>query len=142
MFAPCGPNAGHGFLASPTSPDARLERAAALSTGFFYLISRTGVTGERSEMASSGPALPNARAGSPPLPLAIGFGISTAAQVREVQFHADAAVVGSAVVHAIEEQFPARGRRPLKFCARAESRNGGSTRMSDLARLAKAHRRN
>src|SRR5208282_4068666 len=41
------------FLASPTSTDARLERAARLSTGFLYLISRAGVTGERSEIASS-----------------------------------------------------------------------------------------
>ena len=44
-------NADTVFLASPTSTDARLERAARLSTGFFYLISRTGVTGERCEIA-------------------------------------------------------------------------------------------
>jgi tryptophan synthase alpha chain len=97
------------FLASPTSTDARLERAAQLSTGFLYLISRTGVTGERSELASSvGPLAERARRLTS-LPLAIGFGISTAAQVREVQSHADAAVVGSAVVHAIEEHYSQEG---------------------------------
>jgi tryptophan synthase alpha chain len=97
------------FLASPTSTGTRLERAAQLSTGFFYLISRTGVTGERSELASSvGPLAERARRLTR-LPLAIGFGISTAAQVREVQSHADAAVVGSAVVHAIEERFSREG---------------------------------
>jgi tryptophan synthase alpha chain len=93
------------FLASPTSTDARLERAAQLSTGFLYLISRTGVTGERKEIASSvGPLVERARRFTS-LPLAIGFGISTAAQVRAVQASADAAVVGSAVVHAIEERY-------------------------------------
>ena len=97
------------FLASPTSTDARLERAAQLSTGFFYLISRTGVTGERSDMASSGRPLAERARRLTSLPLAIGFGISTAAQVREVQSYADAAVVGSAVVHAIEERFAQEG---------------------------------
>ena len=97
------------FLASPTSTDARLERAAQLSTGFLYLISRTGVTGERTEMASSGGLLAERARRVTSLPLAIGFGISTAAQVREVQSHADAAVVGSAVVHAIEERFAQEG---------------------------------
>jgi tryptophan synthase alpha chain len=97
------------FLASPTSTDARLERAAQLSTGFLYLISRTGVTGARSEMASSVRPLAERARRLTALPLAIGFGISTAAQVREVQSHADAAVVGSAVVHAIEERFAQEG---------------------------------
>jgi len=97
------------FLASPTSPDARLERAANLSTGFLYLISRTGVTGERSELSSSVRPLAERARRFTSLPLAIGFGVSTAAQVREVQAHSDAAVVGSAVVHAIEEHFSQEG---------------------------------
>ena len=97
------------FLASPTSTDARLERAARLSTGFLYLISRAGVTGERSEIASSVRPLAERARRLTSLPLAIGFGISTAAQVREVQLHADAAVVGSAVVHAIEERYSQEG---------------------------------
>ena len=97
------------FLASPTSTNARLQRAAQLSTGFLYLISRTGVTGERSEMASSVGALAGRARALTSLPLAVGFGISTPAQVREVQSHADAAVVGSAVVHAIEEHYSRQG---------------------------------
>jgi tryptophan synthase alpha chain len=102
------------FLASPTSTDARLERAAQLSTGFLYLISRTGVTGERSEMASSSRVLSERARRLTSLPLAMGFGISTAAQVREVQSHADAAVVGSAVVHAIEERFSREGAAAIE----------------------------
>jgi len=102
------------FLASPTSTDARLERVAQLSTGFLYLISRTGVTGERSEMASSVWPLAERARRVTSLPLAVGFGISTAAQVREVQSHADAAVVGSAVVHAIEEHYSQEGPRAIE----------------------------
>ena len=107
------------FLASPTSTDARLERAAQLSTGFFYLISRTGVTGERSEMASSGRLLAERARRVTSLPLAMGFGISTPSQVREVQSYADAAVVGSAVVHAIEERFSREGAAAIERFVRS-----------------------
>jgi tryptophan synthase alpha chain len=97
------------FLASPTSTDARLEQVARLSTGFLYLVSRTGVTGERSEISSSVRPLVERARQHTPLPLAVGFGISNPAQVRAVQSVADAAVVGSAVVHAIEEQYAGEG---------------------------------
>ena len=94
------------FLASPTSPDHRLKLVAEASTGFLYLISRTGTTGERSDISSSlRPLVERARQFTQ-LPLAVGFGISNPAQVREVQAVADAAVVGSALVHAIEERYP------------------------------------
>ena len=109
---------GHGldtiFLASPTSTDDRLERVAALSTGFLYLISRTGVTGERQELSASLRPLVERVRRFTKLPLAIGFGISTAAQVREIQTLADAAVVGSAVVHAIEDRYPAGGPEAVR----------------------------
>jgi tryptophan synthase alpha chain len=114
------------FLVSPTSTDARLERAARLSTGFLYLISRTGVTGERSELASSvGPLAERARRFTP-LPLAVGFGISTAAQVQQAQLHADAAVVGSAVVHAIEKHYSGEGPGTIeKFVRELKAGTGG-----------------
>ena len=107
------------FLASPTSTDARLKRAVECSTGFFYLISRTGVTGERSDTASSGRELAERVRRLTGMPLAIGFGISTAAQVREVQSYADAAVVGSAVVHAIEERFAQEGAATIEKFVRS-----------------------
>jgi len=91
------------FLASPTSTDERLARVARLSSGFLYLISRTGVTGERSEIASTVRPLVERARRFTSLPLAVGFGLSTPEQVREVQSVADAAVVGSALVRAIEE---------------------------------------
>jgi len=97
------------FLASPTSTEARLERASQLSSGFLYLISRTGVTGERSEISTALQPLVERARRHTSLPLAVGFGISSPAQVRAVQSVADAAVVGSAVVHAIEERYAKEG---------------------------------
>jgi len=97
------------FLASPTSTDARLAQAARLSTGFLYLVSRTGVTGERREISASLQPLVERARHHTGLPLAVGFGISDPAQVRAVQSVADAAVVGSAVVRAIEEWYAGEG---------------------------------
>lgn len=102
------------FLASPTSTDERLARVAKLSTGFLYLISRTGVTGERDQISSSLRPLVERARGFTDLPLAVGFGISNPGQVREVQALADAAVVGSALVHAIEERYPSGGEAAIE----------------------------
>jgi tryptophan synthase alpha chain len=93
------------FLASPTSTSSRLEQAAKVSTGFLYLISRTGVTGEHEQIASGLKAVVTQARKATELPLAVGFGIANPEQVRAVQALADAAVVGSAVVHAIEERY-------------------------------------
>jgi len=102
------------FLAAPTSTDARLELAAQSSTGFLYLISRTGVTGERAKLEASARTLVERARRLTPLPLAVGFGISRPEQVREVQALADAAVVGSAVVHAIEERYHSAGAAAIE----------------------------
>lgn len=97
------------FLASPTSSDDRMARVAAASSGFLYLVSRTGVTGERQQLSAAVRPLVERARRFTNLPLAVGFGVSTPEQVREVQTLADAAVVGSAVVHAIEDRFPKDG---------------------------------
>ncbi len=102
------------FLASPTSTEERLERTAKLSTGFLYLISRTGVTGERDKISSSLHELVGRVRKYTSLPLAVGFGISTPEQVREVQSLADAAVVGSALVRAVEERYATGGPAALE----------------------------
>jgi tryptophan synthase alpha chain len=102
------------FLASPTSTDERIERVAAASTGFLYLVSRTGVTGERQNLSAAVQPLVDRARRFTRLPLAVGFGVSTPEQVRAVQSLADAAVVGSAVVHAIEERYPAGGAPGLR----------------------------
>ena len=91
------------FLAAPTSTPARLKLVAKYSSGFIYLVSRTGVTGERADLSDSlQPLIDSTRAISN-LPLAAGFGISTPAQAGAVAKIADGVVVGSAIVRLIEE---------------------------------------
>jgi tryptophan synthase alpha chain len=90
------------FLAAPTSPDDRLKRIAELSTGFVYAVSRTGVTGARNELSNEAQALVGRIRKYTQLPVAVGFGVSNAAQFAEVGAFADAAVVGSAIVKTIE----------------------------------------
>jgi len=90
------------FLAAPTSPDERLKRIAEVSTGFLYVVSRTGVTGTRDSLPEDLPALVRRVRSVTSLPLAIGFGISLPGQVSVLGGLADAAVVGSALVQEVE----------------------------------------
>jgi tryptophan synthase alpha chain len=91
------------FLLSPTTTEARLKAAAALGSGFLYGISRLGVTGARSEVADGAKAMVQRIRAHTPMPVALGFGISSPEQVAEVCTYADAAVVGSALVSVIAE---------------------------------------
>jgi tryptophan synthase alpha chain len=102
------------FLASPTSTDERIARIAGVSTGFVYLISRPGVTGERANLSAAVPPLVDRVRRFTDLPLAVGFGLSTPSQVAEIQRFADAAVVGSALVRAVEERYPAEGEAAIE----------------------------
>ena len=90
------------FLAAPTSTDSRLKRIAQASTGFVYAVSRTGVTGERDQLAQGARDLVQRLRRHTRLPVAVGFGISTPRQFAAVGEYADAAVVGSAIVHTIQ----------------------------------------
>ncbi len=91
------------FLAAPTSTPERLKLVAKYSTGFVYLVSRTGVTGERDSISDSVKPLVASMRQITKLPLAVGFGISTPEQARKVAGIADAVVVGSAFVRMIGE---------------------------------------
>jgi tryptophan synthase alpha chain len=91
------------FLAAPTSTPERLKLVAKYSTGFIYLVSRTGVTGERDSLSESVEPLVASMRAITKLPLAVGFGISTPEQAREVARVADGVVVGSAFVRLIGE---------------------------------------
>jgi tryptophan synthase alpha chain len=90
------------FLAAPTSPDERLARIAEASSGFLYVISRTGVTGPKDQLADELPSLARRVRCVTQLPIAIGFGISLPGHVSLLGGLADAAVVGSALVEEIE----------------------------------------
>ena len=91
------------FLASPTSPARRLELVAQFSSGFVYLVSRTGVTGEQQSLSASIEPLISGLRKVTDLPLAVGFGISTPQQAATVGALADGVVVGSAIVRIIEQ---------------------------------------
>ena len=95
------------FLAAPTSPDKRLKQIAQASRGFVYAVSRTGVTGARQQLADDAQKLVQRLRRYTKLPIAVGFGISTAEHFAEVGKFADAAVVGSAIVETVERN---RGR--------------------------------
>jgi tryptophan synthase alpha chain len=95
------------FLAAPTSPDDRLRAIAEHSRGFVYAISRVGITGTQTELATDAEQLVRRLKQFTQLPIALGFGISNAEHVRIVSTFADAAVVGSAVVSLVERTPPA-----------------------------------
>jgi len=84
-------------MISPTTTLARAEEIVKVCTGFVYLLARAGITGEQAGMPDIGGRVSRLRQMTP-LPIACGFGISTPAHVREVVRHADAAIVGSALV--------------------------------------------
>jgi tryptophan synthase alpha chain len=98
---------GHGidliFLVAPTTSDERLTGIAEQASGFIYAVSRAGVTGARNEMPRDAEPLVKRVRTVSDLPIAVGFGISTAEQVRQVWRFADAAVIGSALVSQIEK---------------------------------------
>jgi tryptophan synthase alpha chain len=94
------------FLAAPTSPDERLEAIATHARGFIYAISRVGITGKQQSMTADAAALVARIRRWTALPVAVGFGISTAEHVAQVAEFADAAVIGSAIVELIERSTP------------------------------------
>src|SRR5712671_1081989 len=91
------------FLGAPTSTDERLAKIAACSSGFLYLISRTGVTGAKETLPDELPALLRRARSVTQLPIAVGFGISLPGHVSLLGGLADAAVVGSALVAEVEK---------------------------------------
>ena len=100
------------FFVAPTSSTERIAAAATASRGFLYTIGRVGVTGSETELDAETLAfLQRVRAASP-LPVAVGFGLRTAAQVEAVTRHADLAIVGSAFVDRLRRAFDAAGGDP------------------------------
>lgn len=91
------------FLAAPTSTDDRLRLISKASSGFLYVISRTGVTGAKDSLPEELPAMVRRARKFMPLPIAVGFGISLPTQVTILGGIVDAVVVGSALVSEIEK---------------------------------------
>jgi tryptophan synthase alpha chain len=94
------------FLISPTTSDDRIRTSSERGAGFLYVISRLGVTGARTDMAAGAAALVERVKRHASLPVALGFGISRPEQVAAACRHADAAVVGSAIVSVVAGHEP------------------------------------
>ena len=94
-------------LVAPTTPEARMAEVARTGSGFVYLISRLGVTGERQQLPVDLPETAARVRRATTLPLCIGFGISKPEQARSVATLADGVVVGSAMVRAADESVDA-----------------------------------
>lgn len=92
------------FLAAPTSSQERIRKIAAVSGGFLYALSRTGVTGERNELSPELVDFIGLLRSLTESPIAVGFGISQPDHVRSVWDQADGAIVGSAIVREIEKR--------------------------------------
>ena len=91
----------HIYLVAPTTPEDRMELIVKRGDGFIYYISREGVTGMQSKVASNLASQVARIRTCTKLPIAVGFGISTPEQAKQVARGADAVVVGSAVVNQI-----------------------------------------
>jgi len=116
------------FIIAPTTPDERIAKIAAVTTGFLYYVSREGVTGVRDAVAGNIPeAVARIRARSA-LPLVVGFGIGTRAQVAQVAAVADGVVVGSALVNVIRDHLDERARIPSLLATLAGELSAGVTR--------------
>ena len=92
------------FLVAPTSSDERIEKISRTSTGFLYAVSRTGVTGATGSLSDELVSFLRQLRQHTERPIAVGFGISGPKHVRAVWEEADAAIVGSAIVHRIEQR--------------------------------------
>ena len=92
----------HVRLVAPTTPPARAAMIASRAQGFLYYISRTGVTGATQDLRGDLSAEVVALRAVSPVPVAVGFGISSPRQAAEVAKVADGVVVGSALINALD----------------------------------------
>jgi tryptophan synthase alpha chain len=106
------------LLVAPTSSAERIEAITKSSQGFIYLVSVTGVTGMRSQMELRVSDLLKSIRNVTEKPIGVGFGISEAAQAKQVkEWGADAAIVGSAFVKRLAEGTPEEGLKAIaEFC--------------------------
>ncbi len=111
------------LLVAPTTPADRMRRIAAASRGFTYLVSVTGVTGERSSLEGRVSSLVADLKACCPIPVAVGFGISGPQQVSQVKsWGADGAIVGSALVKRIAATEPnSAAAQAGEFCQQLRS---------------------
>jgi tryptophan synthase alpha chain len=111
------------FIIAPTTPDERIA-----TTGFIYYVSREGVTGVRDQVAGNIPEAVARIRSRTTLPMVVGFGIGTRAQVAQIAAQADGVVVGSALVSCIRDHLTDRSGIPAAIGARAADLAAGTHR--------------
>jgi tryptophan synthase alpha chain len=114
------------FLVAPTTAPDRLRLIASEGSGFLYCVSTTGITGTRVSLADELPDFVRRVRSATDLPLAVGFGISTADHVRSVSAIADGAIVGSALVEQLSRNLtaPAEAARTFLTALKAAASRG------------------
>lgn len=115
-------------LIAPTTRPERVREIAAAGRGFLYYISRTGVTGARTELKQGLESEVAEVRGVTPVPVAVGFGISTAEQAATVAQIADGVVVGSALVELLGREGVAGAAALVRALRGAMSRTGDAKR--------------
>ncbi|MDH6280022.1 tryptophan synthase subunit alpha [Prescottella agglutinans] len=91
------------FLVAPSSTEERLAMTLEASSGFIYAASTMGVTGARDSVSSMAPALTARIRAHSDIPVGVGLGVRSGAQAAEIAAYADAVIVGSAIVSAVEQ---------------------------------------
>lgn len=111
------------LLVAPTTSPERMAAIARASQGFIYLVSTTGVTGMRQELASRVQGMLHQLRQMTDKPIGVGFGISSPEQAKQVRdWGADAAIVGSAFVKRLGEKPPAEGLPAIRdFCGQLKA---------------------
>lgn len=116
------------FIVAPTTPESRLAKIGAATTGFIYYVSREGVTGVRDSVAANIPEAVAAIKRHTSLPVVVGFGIGQRSHVAEVAAHADGIVVGSALVNVIRDHLADRAKIAPAIALRATDLVAGAQR--------------
>ena len=106
------------YLITPTTNDERLPKIIKHASGFIYYVSVTGITGTKTASSEHVELALSRIRRYTDLPIAVGFGIKTPEQATKMAKHADAAVVGSALVSRIEDNLDANGK-PTSACVTA-----------------------
>jgi len=101
------------YLVAPTTPDGRIALIVKRARGFIYYVSREGVTGMQSKVSDTIASMTAKIRANTDLPIAVGFGISNPEQAKLVAQHAEAIVVGSAIVNQIAEHGRSKDLVPI-----------------------------
>lgn len=117
----CGKSAGldHIQIVTPLNSEQRLQQIADVGSGFLYCVARKGVTGKETDFDQELATYMKRCRAATDLPLAVGFGIKTADQLKSLRGIADIAIIGTACLEVWEQQGPAKYTKYLQDLRKA-----------------------